>query len=122
MIVHSCCLPQCCGAASLSEIPMPIPRSLRSSLAVAFAAALLAACSGGSPDPDKSAAPPPPPEVGVVTLEARTVTLSRELTGRTSPYVVAEVRPQVTGIVEERLFTEGGPVKQGQVLYKLDDA
>lgn len=81
--------------------------------------ALLAACSK-----DKPAAPaaPPTPEVGVVTLEARTITLTRELTGRASPYLVAEVRPQVTGIVQQRPFTEGGPVKQGQLLYKLDDA
>jgi membrane fusion protein, multidrug efflux system len=84
-------------------------------------AGLLGACSGG----DKSAsaaAPPPTPEVGVVTLNARTVTLTRELPGRTSPYVVAEVRPQVTGLVQSRAFTEGGLVKQGQLLYKLDDA
>ncbi|HQY48702.1 MAG TPA: efflux RND transporter periplasmic adaptor subunit, partial [Usitatibacteraceae bacterium] len=61
-------------------------------------------------------------EVGVVTLKAQTVTLTRELPGRTNPYLVAEVRPQATGIVKERLFTEGGSVKAGQPLYQLDDA
>ena len=64
----------------------------------------------------------PPPEVGVVTLKAQSVTLTRELPGRTNPYLVAEVRPQATGIVKERLFTEGGSVKAGQPLYQLDDA
>lgn len=62
------------------------------------------------------------PEVTVVTLKAQPVTLTRELPGRTNPFVVAEVRPQVTGIVKERLFTEGSLVKAGQPLYQLDDA
>lgn len=87
--------------------------------ALLAALSLLAACSKASQAP---AAAPPPPEVGVVTLEARTVTLTRELPGRTSPFVVAEVRPQVTGLVQERAFTEGSLVKKGQLLYKLDDA
>jgi membrane fusion protein (multidrug efflux system) len=85
-------------------------------------AGLLAACSG-----QKDGAPPPgagmpPPEVSVVTLAPQTVTLSRELPGRTVPYLVAEVRPQATGIVKERLFVEGALVKAGQPLYQLDDA
>lgn len=62
------------------------------------------------------------PEVVVVTLKTQPVTLSRELPGRTNPFVVAEVRPQVTGIVRERLFTEGSLVTAGQPLYQLDDA
>jgi len=49
------------------------------------------------------------------------VTLTRELPGHTSAFLVAEVRPQVTGIVNRRLFTEGGAVTAGQVLYELDD-
>lgn len=60
--------------------------------------------------------------VTVVTLKSQPVTLTRELPGRTSAYLVAEVRPQVNGIVKRRLFTEGGQVKAGQVLYELDDA
>lgn len=69
-------------------------------------------------------APPPveTPEVTVVTLQSRPVTLTRELPGRTSAFVVAEVRPQVTGIVKERLFEEGSLVTEGQPLYQLDDA
>ena len=58
----------------------------------------------------------------MVTLKPETVTLTRELPGRTSAFLVAEVRPQVNGIVEKRLFTEGGLVKAGQPLYQLDDA
>jgi membrane fusion protein (multidrug efflux system) len=62
------------------------------------------------------------PAVTVVTLKEQVVTLSRELPGRTNAYVVAEVRPQVTGIVKDRLFTEGSLVEAGQALYQLDDA
>ena len=64
----------------------------------------------------------PPAEVAVVTLKPQTVTVARELPGRTTPFLVAEVRPQATGIVKERLFVEGGLVKAGQPLYQLDDA
>jgi membrane fusion protein, multidrug efflux system len=60
--------------------------------------------------------------VTVVTLQAETVTLRRELPGRSTAFLVAEVRPQVDGIVHKRLFTEGGLVKEGQPLYQLDDA
>src|ERR1019366_8334502 len=63
-----------------------------------------------------------PPQVTVVTLKAEPVTLTREFPGRTNAYLVAEVRPQVSGIVKQRLFTEGAMVKAGQPLYELDDA
>ena len=63
-----------------------------------------------------------PPAVTVVTLKAEPVVLTRQLPGRTNAYLVAEVRPQVTGIVKERLFTEGSLVQAGQPLYQLDDA
>lgn len=78
------------------------------------------AAAGGGPG-----GPPggmPPAQVLVVTLKAEQVTLERELPGRTSPMMVAEVRPQVSGLVKRRLFTEGGLVSQGQPLYELDDA
>lgn len=80
---------------------------------------LLAGC--GKP---KSAGPPPagPPEVGVVTIQPQRVSVTTELTGHTSAYLVAEVRPQVSGIVQERLFTEGSVVKAGDVLYRIDPA
>ena len=60
--------------------------------------------------------------VTVVTLATAPVVLHRELPGRTTPYLVAEVRPQVSGIVKQRLYTEGTAVKAGQPLYQLDDA
>jgi membrane fusion protein, multidrug efflux system len=62
------------------------------------------------------------PQVAVVTLKPQAVTLTRDLPGRVSAFLVAEVRPQVSGIVKQRLFTEGGTVKAGQPLYELDDA
>jgi len=67
-------------------------------------------------------APQAPQPVTVVTLRAQPVTLTRELPGRTSAYLVADVRPQATGIVKKRLFTEGGTVKAGETLYELDAA
>lgn len=65
--------------------------------------------------------PPPVPQVTVVTLKPEDVQLTRELPGRVQPFLVAEVRPQVSGIVRERLFTEGGEVTAGQPLYQLED-
>ncbi|MND66651.1 Multidrug resistance protein MexA precursor [compost metagenome] len=64
----------------------------------------------------------PAPKVGVVTLEAQPFTLTTELPGRTAAYRVAEVRPQVDGIVQKRLFKEGSEVKAGQQLYQIDPA
>jgi membrane fusion protein, multidrug efflux system len=61
-------------------------------------------------------------EVTVVSLKAQPVTLTHELPGRTSAYLVADVRPQVSGIIKRRLFTEGGLVRSGQVLYEIDDS
>lgn len=84
-------------------------------LALAIA---LGAC-GGEDVPQQQQGPSP---VTVVTLKAAPVTLTRELPGRTSPYLVAEVRPQVSGLVKRRMFEEGGLVKAGQPLYQLDDA
>jgi membrane fusion protein, multidrug efflux system len=62
------------------------------------------------------------PEVAVVTMQQNSVVLTTELTGRTSANLVAEVRPQVGGIIQKRLFTEGSDVKAGQVLYQIDPA
>jgi membrane fusion protein (multidrug efflux system) len=62
------------------------------------------------------------PQVEVVTLKTQPITLTHELPGRISAFLVAEVRPQVSGVVKRRLFTEGGSVKAGEPLYELDDA
>lgn len=66
--------------------------------------------------------PPPLPEVAVVTIEPKPVALTTELPGRTAAYLVAEVRPQVNGIIQKRLFTEGADVRSGQVLFQIDPA
>lgn len=89
-------------------------RVLALSLALTVA---LAACKG-EPAPPQGG----PGQVTVVTLKTEPVTLTRELAGRANSYQVAEVRPQVSGIVAKRLFTEGSLVKEGQPLYQLDDA
>jgi membrane fusion protein (multidrug efflux system) len=71
----------------------------------------------------QQAAPPPAlPEVAIVTVQPEQVVLTTELPGRTSAYLVAEIRPQVNGIIQERLFNEGSDVKAGTVLYKIDPA
>lgn len=93
-----------------------LPRLVRP-LSIAVLALALAACDGA---PEGAEAPKP--AVTVATLEARPVTVTRELPGRTSAWLVAEVRPQVSGIVARRLFTEGGLVEAGQPLYQIDDA
>jgi membrane fusion protein (multidrug efflux system) len=77
----------------------------------------MAACS------DKSAPPPKgPPEVAVMTLAQQPVSITTELPGRTVPYRIAEVRPQVNGVIQKRLFVEGGQVNAGQQLYQIDPA
>jgi membrane fusion protein (multidrug efflux system) len=65
---------------------------------------------------------PPPAEVSVVTLQPQPVEIITTLPGRASPYQIAEVRPQVTGILQERLFREGADVKKGEPLYQIDPA
>jgi membrane fusion protein (multidrug efflux system) len=86
---------------------------------VVAAAALVAGCNSQSGPPPGAR---PPPQVSVVTLKPQAITLTRDLPGRVSAFLVAEVRPQVSGIIKRRLFTEGGTVKAGQPLYELDDA
>ena len=81
------------------------------------ASVLLSAC-----DAPQEAPPQMAPKVGIVTLEAQPFTLTTELPGRTATYRIAEVRPQVTGIVQQRLFKAGSEVKKGQQLYQIDPA
>jgi membrane fusion protein (multidrug efflux system) len=68
--------------------------------------------------------PPPPviPEVVIVTVSPERMLLTTELPGRTSAYLVAEIRPQVNGIIQKRLFQEGSDVRAGKVLYQIDPA
>ena len=85
--------------------------------AIAMATVMLAGCQ-------ESAAPAAEhkPRVGIVTLQPQPFTLTTELPGRTAAFRVAEVRPQVDGILQQRLFKEGSEVKAGQQLYQIDPA
>ena len=96
-------------------------RAFRFGFALCLAAGLLAAgCSRN--DSAKTAAPPQPKDVGVVTLKPERIAFNTELSGRTVAPVIAEIRPQVGGIIQKRLFSEGSQVKAGQPLYQLDPA
>ena len=66
--------------------------------------------------------PPPPPQVGYVVAQPTSVTLPIELTGRTTAYRIAQVRPQITGVIQQRLFAEGAMVHAGQPLYRIDSS
>ena len=83
-----------------------------------LAGLLLAACDR----PQQSSPPPPVPEVATVTVQPQQLVLTTELPGRTAAYLIAEVRPQVSGIIQKRLFTEGADVRSGQVLFQIDPA
>ena len=88
-------------------------------LLILLSALLLTGCGDRTAAPTSAA---PPPEVGVVEIEAKPVTLSTELAGRTAAYLIAEVRPQVRGIILERRFEEGSEIEAGQDLYRIDPA
>ncbi|RRV06692.1 efflux RND transporter periplasmic adaptor subunit [Pseudomonas sp. v388] len=89
---------------------------------VLVTAVALASMLSGCSKKEEAAPPAQTPEVGVVTLKAQPFTLTSELPGRTTAFRVAEVRPQVNGIILKRLFKEGGDVKAGQQLYQIDPA
>jgi len=75
---------------------------------------------GCSDSSSKAAMKPPQAEVGVYTLSAQNVTLQRELPGRTKATLSSEIRPQIGGIIQARLFEEGAVVKKDTVLYQID--
>ena len=89
-------------------------------LLVLIAGLILTSCEKKNTSAGKS--PSTPPEVGVIVVQPQRVTLSTELAGRTSAYRISEVRPQVGGIIQKRLFTEGSDVKAGEILYQIDPA
>jgi len=89
----------------------------RYSSVVVLTALVLCACDQQQQQPQM-----PPPTVGIVTIKEQPIPLAAELAGRTNAFAVSEVRPQVTGIVQQRLFTEGSLVKAGQPLYQIDAA
>lgn len=98
----------------------PVFKSIFAVLLVGGASVLLSGCD--TTQAQGQPGPAPIPEVGVVEVQAQPVTLSTELAGRTAPYLIAEVRPQVSGIIQQRLFSEGGEIEAGQVLYQIDPA
>ncbi len=97
----------------------PARRPLGWPVLVTCLALSLVACGPRGPK-----GPPPvgPTPVSVVVVEPQPVTLTADLPGRTSPFQVADVRPQVNGIIQARLFTEGAIVRAGQPLYQIDPA
>jgi len=89
-------------------------------LLILIAGMILTSCEKKNTTVGKS--PSTPPEVGVIVVRPQRVTLTTELAGRTSAHLIAEVRPQVGGIIQKRLFTEGSDVKAGEILYQIDPA
>ena len=92
-------------------------RFLPALMSVLAAGLALAACGRQQQQPQM-----PPASVGFVTIAEQPVALTVELPGRTTPFAVSEIRPQISGIVQKRLFVEGSTVKQGQPLYQIDPA
>ena len=74
----------------------------------------------GCSQENKTMKPTMPVEVGTYTLSEQSVTLTRELSGRTKATLSSEIRPQVGGIIQARLFEEGAVVKKDAVLYQID--
>lgn len=98
------------------------PHSLyaKSSIFVLCLASLtLVACSSGQSD---NKPPKKTPEVGVITVQPASQPIVADLPGRTNPFMISEVRPQVGGIIRQRAFTEGALVKAGQLLYQIEPA
>ena len=93
-------------------------RKIVSCLSPIAVLAVTAACDGAKAPPAERSAP----QVTVLTVKPQSVAIKTVLPGRTAPTVIAEVRPQVTGIVKSRAFNEGAEVKAGSTLYRLDPA
>jgi len=93
-------------------------RACSAGLTPFFCGFLLTACNRQP----KAAPKLPPAEVATITVTQKPIVLTTELPGRTSPYLIAEIRPQVSGLIQKRLFTEGSDVKAGQKLYEIDPA
>ena len=92
-------------------------------VAAGFAVSMLGGCdsqkSAGAP---AGAAAQRAPQVSVTEIQPTELDMTTTLQGRTAPYLVADVRPQVAGILQKRLFKEGSEVKEGQALYQIDPA
>ena len=95
----------------MRNAPVALPIALFLSIA-------LTACGGD----EQAGGERPPPEAGFIMVEPQPFTITSELPGRTTPHQVAQVRPQVNGLIEERLFEEGQLVEKGEPLYRIDDS
>jgi membrane fusion protein, multidrug efflux system len=89
---------------------------------IAGAGVLVAGLMAPACRSQQTAPPSPVPEVAVITVNLERAVLTTELPGRTSAHLVAEIRPQVNGIIQKRLFEEGSDVRAGKVLYQIDPA
>jgi len=103
-------------------VPITVnPRRHTPAIALSLIVILLLLSGCGDPP----GGPPPAegmPEMAVTTVRTQPIVLTKELPGRTVPYLIAEVRPQVGGIVQSRKFQEGAEVKAGETLYQIDPA
>jgi membrane fusion protein (multidrug efflux system) len=111
-------------AAHIHErLSMQTPRILQLlPLGLALASTLLLNACSGEQQNAPAGGMPGAPAVTVMTVQPEPVPITAELPGRTTPYLMAELRPQVSGIVKERMFKEGSDVRAGQVLYRIDPA
>jgi membrane fusion protein (multidrug efflux system) len=98
-------------------------KSLKCALSAFLLSALLffaAGCSKAQSQQEQGQRPTP--EVSYITIKPQSVELTTELPGRTTAYLVSDIKPQVNGIIEKRFFEEGADIKEGDILYKIDDA
>ena len=102
----------------MEPIPFLPSVKLAGAIALICSAALISGCNESSAGAPKA----PPAEVGVFTVASAPLPMSTELPGRTSAYQIAEVRPQVGGVIQKRLFVEGANVQAGTSLYQIDPA
>ena len=102
-------------SSSIAAASLLFP-SLRQAGVAVLSVTLLAACSGGDKKDDKRGAA----QVGFIVVQPSAVPLAVTLSGRTVAFETSEVRPQVTGVIVKRLFTEGSLVRAGQPLYQID--
>ena len=123
-----CMMPACLSSASSSSSLPSVTYSRRLSLRQAIrhfallgGMAVLSGCGQGGADKATQEGPQTP-TVGVVVLQSQSQALQSTLPGRTRAFQIAEVRPQVSGIIQKQLFTEGAVVRQGQALYQIDPA
>lgn len=110
----------------MTRAPNTLPRGARSLLLALAASSLLVACGGKKDDAGGEGGPPgggfPPAQVTVMTVEPRTVAVPYEFSGRLEGSREVEVRARVSGILLERTYDEGSPVRKGQTLFRIDPA